>query len=205
MLIVVRLLVREGKQNALERFTFPSAVAALTVALLLIALLTGGRARAQGSLACPDADRAPRKASLHFLRSSVLCLINRARLHYGLRPLHFNPALRNSATRHSKDMVAHGYFSHYGQGGSTVGDRVWRSGYLARVNVYLVGENIGGGLDRRSGSPMAVYRSWMHSPGHRANILDRGFHDVGVGVVRGYPYGGGAGAATYTLDLGMRR
>jgi uncharacterized protein YkwD len=205
MHIVIRLLVRKGKQNALERFTFPSALAALTVALLLIALLNGPRARAQDGLACPDADRAPREASLRFLRSSVLCLVNRARLHYGLRPLRFNPALRKSAIRHSNEMVANGYFSHYGPGGSTVGDRVWRSGYLARVNVYLVGENIGGGLGRRFGSPMAVYRSWMHSPGHRANILDPGFHDIGVGVARGYPYGGGANAATYTLDLGMRR
>jgi uncharacterized protein YkwD len=205
MLIVVRLLVSKGRQNAFERFAFPSAVAALMMALLLIAMLNGDRARAQGSLVCPEADRAPREASLHFLRSSVLCLVNRARRHYGLRPLRFNAALRSSATRHSNDMVANGYFSHDGLGGNTVGDRVWRSGYLARVNVYFVGENIGGGLGRRFGSPMAVYRSWMHSPGHRANILDAEFHDVGVGVARGYPYVGGGNAATYTLDLGMRR
>jgi uncharacterized protein YkwD len=197
--------VSKGKQNALERFAFPSAVAALTTALLLIALLNGPRARAQDALVCPEADRAPREVSLHSLRSSVLCLVNRARRHYGLRPLRFNAALRNSATRHSSDMVANEYFSHDGPGGNTVGDRVWRSGYLARVNVYFVGENIGGGLGRRSGSPIAVYRSWMHSPGHRANILDREFHDVGVGVARGYPYAGRANAATYTLDLGMRR
>lgn len=205
MHIVVRLLVSKGRQNAFERFAFPSAVAALTVALLLIALLNGPRARAQDGLVCPEADRAPREASLRFLRNSVLCLVNRARLHYGLRPLGYNAALRKSATRHSNDMVANGYFSHDGPGGSTVGDRVWRSGYLARVNVYFIGENIGGGSGREFGSPMGVYRSWMHSPGHRANILDPEFHDAGVGVARGYPHAGGANAATYTLDLGMRR
>jgi len=205
MHIVVRLLVSKGRQNALERFAFPSAVAALTMALLLIALLNGPRVRAQDGPICPEADRAPREASLHFLRSSMLCLVNRARRHYGLQPLHYNTDLRDSATRHSNDMVAGDYFAHDGSGGSTVGDRVWRSGYLARVNIYFIGENIGGGLGPRFGSPLAVYRDWMHSAGHRANILDREFHDFGVGVARGYPYAGGANAATYTLDLGMRR
>jgi uncharacterized protein YkwD len=100
-------------------------------------------------------------------------------------------------------MVANGYFSHYGPTGSTVGSRLAEAGYLARASTYIVGENIGGGSGR-SGSPLAILQAWMHSPPHRANILDAGFHDVGVGVASGYPAGGGAWAATYTLDFGMR-
>lgn len=134
----------------------------------------------------------------------MLCLVNRVRDHYGLRSLRFNPELRSSATGHSNDMVADDYFSHYGPQGSTPSGRLARSGYLASVDTYRIGENIGGGGGRR-GSPLAVFRAWMHSPPHRANILDRGFREFGVGVARGFPHGGGTRAATYTLDLGARR
>jgi uncharacterized protein YkwD len=51
---------------------------------------------------------------------------------------------------------------------------------------------------------MAVFKDWMHSPPHRANILDPSYRDVGVGVARGYPMGAGAGSATYTVDFGAR-
>lgn len=135
----------------------------------------------------------------------MLCLVNRVREHYGLRPLRYNADLRRSAMGHSKDMVANRYFSHYGLNGSTVDGRVARSGYLAQASGFFIGENIGGGAGRRFGSPIAVFRLWMHSPPHRANILDREFRDFGVGVARGYPGGGGSDAATYTLDFGMRR
>lgn len=204
--IVPGVLVSRGTQNALRRLTFPVAVAALTAAVLLAAALGAGRAGAETKTdaRCAQAGEAPGKAKLHYLRSSMLCLVDRIREHYGLEPLDYNVELRRSATGHSNDMVANDYFSHYGSGGSTIGGRVARAGYLARVNTYLIGENIGGGEGRASGSPIAVFRSWMHSPTHRANILDPSFHDFGVGVSRGYPYGGGPAAATYTLDLGTR-
>ncbi len=192
-----------GRPIALKRLGSLAAVA-LAVALLLA--FSPGPARAtQVSPRCAGADRAPRTATLHFLRSSVLCLVNLARERYGLAPLHYNPELRRSATGHSNDMVANHYFSHYGLNGSTLGGRVTRSGYLARGSNYFIGENIGGGWGRRFGSPLGVYRAWMHSPPHRANILDRGFREFGVGVSRSFPYRGSSNAATYTLDLGMRR
>jgi uncharacterized protein YkwD len=178
-------------------------LAILLTMLVSIETLGGTRAHADGPI-CGSAGEAPREASLPQLRDSMLCLINEVRERYGMGPLTENVQLRRSATGHSNDMVAQRYFSHDGPAGSTVGSRVARAGYLARVNVYLVGENIGGGVGTR-GSPLAILRSWMHSPPHRANILDVGFHDLGIGVARGYPTGGGARAATYTLDFGRRR
>src|SRR4051794_5696768 len=86
--IVTDLLVRRGIQNALTRFIPPFAVLALSMALVLISPLDPGRAQAaQDDPACSEADRPPAQASLHFMRSSVLCLVNRVRLQYGLRPL----------------------------------------------------------------------------------------------------------------------
>jgi uncharacterized protein YkwD len=189
-------------QGALTRLI---ALAALAIALLIApasAGATGGGTEAEPQ--CVDVAVAPKQATLSELSGSVLCLINRVRLRYGLAALEESPELRRSATGHSLDMVSHDYFSHDGPTGSTLGTRVASAGYLARVSSFLVGENIGGGGGRRAGSPIAVFRSWMHSPPHRANILDPDFHDAGVGVARGYPRGGGLTAATYTLDLGRR-
>jgi uncharacterized protein YkwD len=188
-------------QGALKRLT---VLTALLATISVAGALSSGRALAAGGPACGAAWQAPRQATLNDLRSSMLCLVNRVREHYGIGSLEENTPLRHSATGHSNDMVEHDYFSHDGPAGSTVGSRVTKAGYLARVNIYFIGENIGGGIGRRLGSPFAVFHSWMQSPPHRANILDPEFHDAGVGVARGYPAGGGVKAATYTLDLGMR-
>lgn len=191
-------------QGALTRLI---ALAALGTALLLApataAGATGGGTEAEPGQ-CRGAGVAPKQATLSYLSSSMLCLVNRVRVSYGLAALEESPQLLRSAAGHSRDMVSHDYFSHDGPTGSTLGTRVASAGYLARVSAFLVGENIGGGGGRRAGSPIAVFRSWMHSPPHRANILDPDFHDAGVGVARGYPRGGGPAAATYTLDLGRR-
>jgi uncharacterized protein YkwD len=48
-----------------------------------------------------------------------------------------------------------------------------------------------------------MVRAWMDSPGHRTNILNRRFRDIGIGIVVGTP--SGPGGATYTTDFGTRR
>lgn len=152
---------------------------------------------------CGNSTAAPRQLTLHEMRTSELCLINRVRVHYGLHPLSFNAELRDSATGHSDSMVANRYFAHEGPGGP-MNSRITRTGYLHDAGAFSVGENIGGGRGARYGSPMAVFKEWMHSPPHRANILDPGFRDAGVGVARGYPIGSARGSATYTVDFGAR-
>ena len=142
---------------------------------------------------------------MHQLRSSVLCLVNGARRRRGVRSARYSPALRRAATGLSRAMVAARNFSHYGPGGSTVASRVSRTGYLTDASSFQVAENIGTGRGRADGSAMAVVREWMHSAEHRANILDPGLRDFGVGVARGDPLGAGRNSATYTLDFGARR
>src|SRR4051794_6442425 len=44
------------------------------------------------------------------------------------------------------------------------------------VHVHTAGENIAFGYE----TPRALVSGWMHSPGHRANILSRSFHRVGI-------------------------
>jgi uncharacterized protein YkwD len=195
--------VARGSRNAARWL----ALALALVVLATAAVTAPGRAEASGSSArqdCVGANVDPAQVSLHFLRSSVLCLVNRVREHYGLDRLRYNPDLRRSATGHSNDMVANGYFSHFGPAGSTPSGRITRAGYLTRARSYFLGEDLAGGEGRRYGSPLAIFRAWMHSPPHRANILNPRFHDVGVGVARGFPLGGGPNSATYTIDFGTR-
>jgi uncharacterized protein YkwD len=174
------------------------ALAALGCLLVLVAASTPAQA------ACGRIGQPPRAASDHELRTSILCLVNQARQHRGIAPLQFNPALRRSATAHSRSMVRSGSLTHYGPNGSTLESRIARSGYFARAAYYRVAENIAAGPGRHRGSPRAIVRGWMRSPGHRQNILDPGLHDFGAGVARGDPLGSGSNAATYTLDFGAR-
>jgi uncharacterized protein YkwD len=193
--------VSSGSPETLKKSTFVALPAVLlAAAALTIALLPAGAGAAQ--VPCGESNAAPGQLTLHAMRTSVLCLMNRVRVHYGLNPLAYNEELRTSASAHSVSMVANGYFAHEGPGG-TMDGRVTRSGYLARSAAFQVGENIAAG-DGFQGSPQAIFEDWMHSPPHRANVLDPSFHDAGVGVARGYPFGNSAGAATYTVDFGSR-
>ena len=53
----------------------------------------------------------------------------------------------------------------------------------------------------------ATVRAWTHSPGHRANLLERRFADVGIGVVAGAPIAPKPGelGGTYVTDFGRRQ
>ncbi len=180
-----------------------ASVATLPAAFFAGSLLPAAPASAAHGARCGRANAAPARLTLAEMRRSELCLLNRVRSHFHLHPLRFNVDLRKSATGHSDSMVHHHYFAHEGPGGS-MDSRISRAGYLWRANAYVIGENIGGGRGRRFGSPWSVFKEWMHSPPHRANILDPSFRDAGVGVSRGYPTGREAGSATYTVDFGAR-
>lgn len=176
---------------------------ALAAALALSLLPAAAVGEDAGAPPCGWHGQEPREANDHELRTSVLCLINRIREHYGIPPLDYNLALRQSASSHSVSMVRSRSLSHYGPGGSTLTTRVARAGYLGDMSGFRAAENIGAGQGQL-GSPFAIVRTWMRSTTHRENILDRGLRDFGVGVARGDPLGGGRNAATYTIDFGAR-
>jgi uncharacterized protein YkwD len=173
------------------------------VAAVAGGLWLGAAAAAEGHH-CGRYAKSPRQRTLHQLRTSVLCLINRARERHGIARLRYSAALRRSASSHSQSMVRTHTLSHLGPGGSTILGRIARTGYLSHASSYRLAENIGGGAGRRDGSPLGVFRRWVHSPEHRRNVLDRGLRDFGVGVARGDPLGGSGDAAAYTLDFASR-
>ncbi len=110
--------------------------------------------------------------SIQFIEQ-VVELTNIERAKAGLQPLELNNQLLNAAQDHSNDMAQDDFFSHTGADGSSIGDRVRASGY----QYSTTGENIAAGQT----TPAQVVEGWMNSPGHRANILNPNYTEIGVG------------------------
>ncbi|MFE3488097.1 sigma-70 family RNA polymerase sigma factor [Streptomyces griseus] len=122
----------------------------------------------------PDPDPpAPAPQAPAGTAGQVTDLVNAERAKEGCGPVTVNDQLNTAAQRHSADMEANDYFSHTSQDGRDPGDRITAAGY--RWTTY--GENIAKGQQ----TPADVMRSWMDSPGHRANILNCSFKEIGVG------------------------
>lgn len=111
----------------------------------------------------------------------VLRLVNVERAKAGCVPVAENPALASSARAHSTDMAQNNYFSHTSQDGRSPFDRMRAAGYTGS----RMAENIAAGQP----TPAAVMDSWMNSAGHRANILNCAYTDLGVGYATGGQYG----------------
>jgi uncharacterized protein YkwD len=114
------------------------------------------------------------------LELQMLELVNGERAAAGLRPLKIDPALTQAARKHSADMFARGYFSHYTPEGKSPFDRMRES----EVRFLIAGEN----LALAPSVPLA-HVGLMNSPGHRANILRRQFGRVGIGIMDGGAHG----------------
>jgi uncharacterized protein YkwD len=124
---------------------------------------------------------------------SLLDEINRVRAAHGAPPLRIDGRLERAARAHARDMLRRGYFAH--------GDFARRlAGFGARGPA--VGENLGWGVGSR-GSAQAIVAAWLASPGHRANLLRRGFTRVGVGRAIG-TFAGRGGTTVVTADFAGR-
>src|SRR5690242_5890336 len=167
------------------------------IAVAAAAALAGLAVPAQ-ALACADENANPNDVSLATSKRATICLLNDIRREHGLHPFHLNRRLSLASQRHTNSMTAHQYFAH----GDFVG-RIRNARYLTGARGWTVGENIAwGSFDWAT--PASIVDTWMHSPPHRANILNRTFREIGIGVSRGAPVPGKASAATYGTDFGTR-
>lgn len=155
-------------------------------------------------VASAAASAVPREAPTVRLGRASVCLINRARARRGLPRLRINPKLSRAARRHTRDMVRRNYFSHYSPRGGDIVARTRRTGYLSGHFSWIVGENIAWGSGSRA-TPRSVVHAWLRSPGHRRNILNPRYRELGIGVVAAAPAHTRLPAATYTTTFGGRR
>jgi uncharacterized protein YkwD len=153
---------------------------------------------------CPNADVTPNAGNLDEVRLAIVCLHNQIRGEHGLPLLRGNSRLRRAAEGHSADMVRSGFFQHTSPSGADMVDRVLRAGYVRNDQGWLLGENLEWGTGSLA-TPRGAVDAWMRSPGHRANVLKRGYRQLGVGISLGTPYDGPGEGVTITVDFGARR
>lgn len=109
------------------------------------------------------------------LERKVVELVNIERAKQGLSALSLNNKLSNVAREKSRDMQANGYFSHTSPTYGSPFDMLRQFG----ISYNTAGENIAMGYS----SPEAVVSGWMNSAGHRANILNSNYSEIGVGHI----------------------
>jgi len=173
----------------------------LTCATML--LLPAGAASAAG---CANERLVPDASNTVQIRAATRCLINKERARFGRKRLAASAPLNIPAQSFAQQMVKGGFFDHVGPAGTSVLLRVKRqSNYInKRTPRYAVGENIAWGSEELA-TPFETVKSWMQSPGHRRNILDRRYRDIGIGIAVGAPEEvDGASAATYSTVFGHR-
>ena len=150
---------------------------------------------------CRGTELQPTAANVGDVKAAILCLLNVERAARNLAPLRRNASLTQAATLHSRDMVSRRYFSHVSLSGETFVVRIKRTGYLRGARAWTLGENLAWGSGNLA-SPSRIVRGWMESPGHRANILNGRFREIGIGLAFGVPVGGAG--ATYNTGFGAR-
>ncbi len=112
--------------------------------------------------------------------AQMLRLVNQARTEAGLVALTMDDSLVGVARAHSKDMFARGYFAHVNPDGKSPFDRMVDAG----ISFKLAGENLA-----YAANVQLAFNGLMNSPDHRANILEKDFRRVGMGVMNGGVYG----------------
>jgi uncharacterized protein YkwD len=173
-------------------------------ATLSAALAAGALAGPAAAATCPGSDLRPAADNLATIRAATLCLLNGERTAAGLGTLTENAKLTQASTNFSAAMVRQHFFDHVAPGGSTLGGRLTVIGYLGSASWWIAGENIAWAQTSLS-TPAEVMKAWMASEGHRENILEGRFREVGLGVVLGSPQGDAPNnAATYTTDFGAQ-
>jgi hypothetical protein len=117
------------------------------------------------------------------IERAILALVNQERAKSGAGPLQMESTLQVTAREHSDDMFVRNFFAHDDPDGSSPADRIARA---HRQLIGLTGENIWMGVNVDLADPKktagSIVDAWMHSPGHRDNILKKDYTHLGVGV-----------------------
>jgi len=104
----------------------------------------------------------------------IVVLANQARAAQGAPPLQWDPALAAAARQHCLRMAQEGPIAHRYGDEADLGDRAGQAG----AHFSLIEENVAIGP-----SPAAIHDEWMHSEGHRTNMLNPNIDRVGVALV----------------------
>jgi len=154
---------------------------------------------------CPGANLRPSPANAAAAGAATLCLINQLRVSQHLRALYANRYLQRVATRQVRQMVHLDYFADLPPSGPPSSAQIAASHYAAHAARLATGQNIGWGTGE-DGTPASIVAAWMASPPHRALMLGRAFHDIGVAISPMLPavLGQGRQGGLYTVEFAAR-
>ena len=108
---------------------------------------------------------------------TIVSLANQARVQNGVGELKTSSLLAKAAQNKADDMLARQYFAHNTPDGETPWSFIKAVGY----SYTTAGENLA--IDFTQAENMQA--AWMNSPGHRANILNNNFTEIGIGIAKG--------------------
>ena len=133
-------------------------------------------------------------------QQAMTCLTNYARTQSGLVPLQPNSALNGAGQAKLAADLSCAEFSHTpcGRPFTAVFDT-----YVAGATSYTVGENIAWGTGS-FGTPRQTMNGWLHSTGHRENILRADYRELGIGYLAAQTFQGYAGATLWSQEFGVR-
>jgi uncharacterized protein YkwD len=167
---------------------------------VLLALAAATAAQATPSVAARASERSTS------LDQEILARLNDVRAEHGLRPLALSGALQQAAAFQSRAMLSGGFFEHDAPNGPTFSSRLKRFyAPIAGRGGWSAGENLlytSGTLDADQ-----AMDAWMDSAGHRRNILDPSWREVGIASMRASIAGGVFGGGptwVVTMDFGVR-
>ncbi len=114
------------------------------------------------------------RGNMHAEAGRIFALANQARAQAGVGRLDWDPALADAALQHCLRMAAEGPISHQYNGEPDLSTRTAQAG----AHYSVIEENVAVGP-----SADTIHEEWMHSPGHRANLLSPDVDRVGIAVV----------------------
>lgn len=123
--------------------------------------------------------------------SGLLSGTNSERAAAGKASLELDSKLNSAAQGKANHMIANNYWAHTSPDGVTP----WYWFDWAGYDYLAAGENLAYGFDTSSG----VINGWMNSQGHRDNLLNNSYEEVGFGIANGANYQGGPNTAVVAL------
>jgi uncharacterized protein YkwD len=142
----------------------PSTCTVLLAAFCLLAMTPA--LRAQNDLQF--------EASLTVAEQYLLAAANQDRANQGLPALRLDPVLTQASAFHAREMADHATISHQFPDEPELAERVSNAG----VHFSLIAENVG-----EAPTSVIIHDLWMHSPDHRANLLDPNVNTIGIAIV----------------------
>ena len=136
-------------------------------------------------------DGGPEPSSPGEARARLLARVNALRAAAGVAAVEADPRLDAVAQAYADRMAKQRFFAHVSPDGDALPDRLEQAGYVYQAS----GENLG-----MAAGPLAAHAAIEESPGHRKNLLDPAFEQVGFGLAR-QARDGGAGTEVLLVEL----